>query len=240
KQLMEEIQPKVNQRYQLFRKFEKDIIDISDSKFPIIPDEILDENDNDLSIINCSDPRYILKNSKSEFPSYDYKKEGVYKTIKTRSISFEILHFSTRDFSNLETKLSQGGNNHFKTLYNIDEISINKYHIENFKNFEEIYPNIKESFVILLQEKETLELYQKIKNKLIVNDVPNQTIRMTTLDNLGYSVLDHIYLQIYNKLGGLTWGLDFGYQENHAIIGLQVTYRNERTHSIILEFNNQG
>ncbi|KKL25405.1 hypothetical protein LCGC14_2405640, partial [marine sediment metagenome] len=102
RQLMKEIQPKIHQRYLLFKeKFFKSITDVSDLDYPIVPISVLNEDDNDVSKFKCTDPNYILKYKTSEFPSYDYKTDHAFKQIPDNSIEFMIITFDKFDHNEI-------------------------------------------------------------------------------------------------------------------------------------------
>ena len=142
----------------------------------------------------------MLGTNISEFPSSNYRKLGVYKKIPQNKLSIVFIRFNEFNYDELKNILTEYGKNHFKTLFKIDIVNSSEFYIKNYNDFKRIFQSIKNKFIIILPSNEMNDLYLQIRRDLIQNDIPNQTILINTMENLGFSILNLIFLQMYIKV----------------------------------------
>ncbi len=254
KSLMRKIQPKPFERFKLIKdEYSNVISDIRDINFPIIPEGILSENSSDIEKVELNNPTYLLRDDIStEFPSIEYNDKGFYSSSCNGKefLFFHLLYFkSDKSLNVIENLLRSSESKHnkietYQSFSKVKNIKLTKSKIRNLEDVKKIVKSEESTnyhFYVIIVDMEHLEIYNNVKAFLIEKDIPNQSINLNTLNNLGYGPLRSlIYLQIYLKSGGKTWILEEVHRKNEIIVGLNVKFFKNHIVSSLLFFTNQG
>lgn len=242
--LIDEVRPEPRERFLRIESFKKYLICLKSVKFPIIPTKILNLDKTYFKSVEFPYPKYILGDKKPlTNPANNYDDHGLYK--KSLKINFQVIHSNKKDFCHQYLKPLFGEEDYpdYLEFSKLDSIDFNFTYYNNRKKIETLI-NSKEkplNFFLLIYGKKGNKELSSWKKILIEKDIPNQSIKLKTLQGRGFNhFTNSLFYQIYHKSGGLTWVLDNEEMNDYYIIGISTRFSEKRQIISILWFEYNG
>lgn len=262
KELSEETHPSPKERFTLIKDYkERYLYCVNNLDFPIIPDDYIELDSQDVNYMYFENPKHkVSKRSKmseietieiTELPKIalenDKKLDFYKRKEKFDHINFNIIYSGRKPvFSTLKPILKDPDpekNSRFEKFARVKIKDINYYNVRDKTKIEKLIKEYKKNsfdFFIIIYDFENKDVL-KLKSELIANDIPNQSLRYSTIRKRGYSIFyDSIYYQIINKIGCQTWGLSLSDIKVENILAISLRYGKNRMYSSILSFRIDG
>ena len=190
RELAIEVRPSPSERFKRVEFFKEYLICFRKRSFPIIPLDIIDLNKKYLEYVEFTYPEYLLRNNvPTKNPLEDHPKLGLFKP--NLNLKFYIIYSGKKsDYENYLRPLFDKNKSpnylKFSNLNSIEHEFVRLNNSQKIQNLIKFNGKLKIFFILVYGDK-FQEKLSNLRRKLYQKNIPNQSIKIKTLEKQGYS-----------------------------------------------------